>query len=80
MKQLNIHQIYLVLMLLCMIACNEETSVKSQQDNFYKEKDRIDKLLNEQKLSNYLRKLMIKVILFHCQNFQLFFEFNKIKM
>ena len=72
MKQLNIHQIYLVLMLLCLIACNEETSVKSQHDNFYKEKDRIDKLLNEQKLSNYLRKLMIKVIIFSFQRFSIY--------
>jgi len=81
MKQLNIHQIYLVLMLLWLIACNEE-NLKSQHDNFYKEKDKIDKILNEQKLSNYLRKLMIKVIIifyffiFETKNKQIFRTIN----
>ena len=49
-------------MLIWLVGCNEE-SLQSQQNKFNKEKDKIDKLLNEQKLSNYLRKLMIKVIL-----------------
>lgn len=61
MKHLNIHQIYLVLMLLWLIGCNEE-NLNSQLDKFNKEKNKIDKILNEQKLSNYLRKLMIKVL------------------
>jgi hypothetical protein len=60
MKQLKIPQILLALMLLWLIACNEE-SLKLKRDNFIKEKDKVDKVLNEQKLSNYLRKLMIKV-------------------
>jgi hypothetical protein len=60
MKHSIIHNIYLALMLMCLIACNEK-SLKFQRDNFMKEKDKVDKVLNEQKLSNYLRKLMIKV-------------------
>jgi len=58
MKHLNIHKILLVLLLLFLISCNKESV--SRHDNFYKEKEKIDKLLNEQKLSNYLRKLMIQ--------------------
>lgn len=62
MKQLKIPYILLALMLLYLISCNEESiKLQRQRDNFIKEKDKVDKVLNEQKLSNYLRKLMIKV-------------------
>lgn len=59
MKQLNKNKIFLVLLLIFVISCNQDKS--NGIESFNKEKDKVDKILNEQKLSNYLRKLMIKV-------------------
>ena len=63
MKQiLKIERICLVLMLLILIACNNKNLMKTKQEEFMNEKEKVDRILNEQKLSNYLRKLMIQVI------------------
>lgn len=59
---LKIEKIGLVLMLCVLITCNDNNYLKSnKEDQFRMEKDKVDKILNEQKLTNYLRKLMMQV-------------------
>jgi len=59
---LKIEKIGLVLMLFVLISCNNNNYIKSKkEDQFRIEKDKVDKILNEQKLTNYLRKLMMQV-------------------